>query len=86
MDSFKKPLLTLYERFSIKDIFDSWKNISVQLIFLFVHLVFVVVSSVIIFCKMKIIVLLKQTLTDITSIAFYELVLNKHSVSNHIKT
>ena len=86
MDSFKKPLLTLCERFSIKDIFDSWKNISVQLIFLFVHLVFVVVSSVIKFCKMKIIVLLKQTLTDITFIAFYELVLNKHSVSNHIKT
>ena len=39
MDSFKKHLLTLCEMFideqpSVKDIF-SWKNISVQLIFLF---------------------------------------------------
>ena len=41
MDSFKKLLSTLCEMFidewpSVKDIFDSWKNISVQLIFLFV--------------------------------------------------
>ena len=41
MDSFKKLLSTLWEMFidewpSVKDIFDSWKNISVQLIFLFV--------------------------------------------------
>ena len=41
---------------SIKDIFDSWKNISVQLTFLFVHLVFVVASGL--FSKLKIIVLL----------------------------
>ena len=94
MDSFKKLLLTLCEMFidewpSIKDIFDSWnnqKNISVQLTFVFVHLVFVVVSSVVIFCKTKIIVLFKQTWTDITLfITFYELALNKHSVSNQVK-
>ena len=43
MDYFKKLLFTLCEMFldewlSIKDIFVSWKNISVQLIFLFVHI------------------------------------------------
>ena len=34
---------------------------------------------------MKMILLLKQTVTDITSISFYELVLNEYSVSNRIK-
>ena len=32
------------------------------------------------------ILLPKQTVTDITSISFYELVLNEYSVSNRIKT
>ena len=35
---------------------------------------------------MKMILLPKQTVTDITSISFYELVLNEHSVSNRVKT
>ena len=51
-----------------KDIFDSWKSTSVQLILLFVHLAFVVANIVVIFCKMKMILLPKQTVTDITSI------------------
>ena len=36
--------------------------------------------------KMKMILLPKQTVTDITSISFYELVLNGYSVSNPVKT
>ena len=69
-----------------KDIFDSWKYTSVQLILLFVPLAFVAANIVVIFCKMKMILLPKQTVTDITSIAFCEHVLNKHSISNHVKT
>ena len=55
---------TLYKSYidgwpSIKDIFDSWKSISVQLTFWFVNLLFVFVSIAVIFWKMKMILLPK---------------------------
>ena len=35
---------------------------------------------------MKMVLLPKQIVTNITSISFYEIVLNEHSVSNRVKT